>query len=248
VQSAGIALEGTRIPKSSNLPILQLPGEGPAILTPAAGRAASVTPIQPLMEDVYDRAPAAYLTRSRELAFLANALLTGCSVYSRPFTVEEAWTAAVGICNLGLEGRPPNTTLVHHDLLTAFQEGWRLLHEEVGMFVSGQLVATLTDLESIDPATQRDLQRLRRELERHRKRSEPWRAREALDVIAILDMPTWASLEGLLNECPVLPATLKAIVDGQRDAVSPTAFECFTTRAEIVKVQAFAGRLGALLR
>ena len=48
----------------------------------------------------------AYLTRSRELAFLANTLVAGCSVQSRPFTPQEASDAAAGICNLGLEYWP----------------------------------------------------------------------------------------------------------------------------------------------
>ena len=48
----------------------------------------------------------AYFTRSRELAFLANTLLAGCSVQSRPFTPQEASDAAAGICNLGLEYWP----------------------------------------------------------------------------------------------------------------------------------------------
>ena len=51
----------------------------------------------------------AYLTRSRELAFLANTLLAGSSVQSRPFTPQEASDAAACICNLGLE-RWPDTT------------------------------------------------------------------------------------------------------------------------------------------
>ena len=48
----------------------------------------------------------AYFTRSRELAFLANTLLAGCSVQSRPFTPQEASDAAASICNLGLETGP----------------------------------------------------------------------------------------------------------------------------------------------
>jgi len=51
---------------------------------------------------------------------------------------------------------------------------------------------------SVDPASQRDLHLLRRELERNRDAGTPWGGREALDVIAILDTPTWACLCGLL--------------------------------------------------
>ena len=47
------------------------------------------TSIQPLMEYLRDH-DAAYLGRSRELAFLANTLMVGCSVQSRSFTPHEA--------------------------------------------------------------------------------------------------------------------------------------------------------------
>ena len=30
-------------------------------------------------------------------------MLAGCSVYGRPLTLQEAWDAAVGVCNIGLE-------------------------------------------------------------------------------------------------------------------------------------------------
>lgn len=238
-----------------------------ALLGPAPADAAPVTPIQPLMEYVHDTDHVAYVARSRELAFLANALLAGCSVHSRPFTVQEAWNAAVGICNLGLEvwparwpeagvdpTRPPDLTttlpgtfLVDHDLVTAFEAGWRLLHEDVSLFVAERLITTLSDLGSVDPASQRDLHLLRRELERNRDAGTPWRAREALDVIAIFDMPTWACLRGLLGECPMLPAALTAILEGHARSVSATAFACFATSGEIRKVHAFADRLRDVL-
>ena len=164
-----------------------------ALLGPVSADVTRVTPLQPLMEYVHDTDHVAYFARSRELAFLANALLAGCSVQSRPFTVQEAWDAAVGICNLGLEAWParwpetgvdaadltttlPDSFLVDHDVVTAFEAGWRLLHEDVSMFVTDRLIATLADLRSVDPASQRDLYRLRRELERNRDAGAPWRA------------------------------------------------------------------------
>jgi hypothetical protein len=239
-----------------------------AMLGPVPADVARVTPIQPLMEYVHDTDQVAYFARSRELAFLANSLLGGCSVYSRPFTAQEAWDAAVGICNLGLEVGParwletavdaaresdltttlPSTFLVDHDVVTAFEAGWRLLHEDVSMFVAERLIATLADLRSVESESQRDLYLLRRELERNRDAGTPWFTREvALDVIAILDMPTWACVRGLLSECPVLPAALTAIIEGHSRSVSATAFACFTTSGQIRKVHEFAARLRDLL-
>jgi hypothetical protein len=214
-----------------------------ALLGPVTPDVARLTPIQSLIERVHDTDLDADFARSRELAFLANALLAGCSVYSRPFTTQEAWNAAVGVCNLGLEVCPARD----HNLVTAFEAGWRLLYEDVSMIVAERLIATLADLRGLDTATERDLHLLRRELERNRERGTPWRAASALDAIGILDMPTWACLCGLLSECPVLPAALTAIVEGHTHSVSATAFECFGTAAQIRRVHDFADRLRDIL-
>ena len=133
--------------------------------------------------------------------------------------------------------------MVDHDVVTAFEGGWRVLHEDVSMFVTERLIATLADFGSVGSEIQHDLHLLRRELELHRDVGAPWRAQGALEVIGILDMPAWACLSGLLSECPVLPAALKAILEGHAGSVSATAFECFATRAQIRKVHEFAERL-----
>src|SRR5258708_6136305 len=207
--------------------------------------------------------------RSREMAFLANILMAGCTVQSRPFTAQEASDAIVGICNLGLEHWPvrwpdsetrgaastadfvatvPDAFLVDHDLVMAFELGWTVLHEDVSMFVAEQLIATLTDLRCVDAEIQDGLDALRRELVQQRDAGAPWRARDALDVLAMLDMPSWASLLGLLDECPVLPAALTAILEGRIGAVSATAFEFIATTGQIGDVRAFMERLLDALR
>ena len=95
----------------------------------------------------------------------------------------------------------------------------------------------------MDTDVERDLYRLRRELTRHRDAGTPWLAAHALEVIAILDTPTWACLCGLLSECPVWPAALTAILERHAGSISATAFECFTTRNQIRQVHDFAERL-----
>ena len=215
------------------------------------------------MEYVRDNDDLAHHARSRELAFLANTLIAGCSVQSRPFTGQEASDAAVGICNLGLEHWParwpdadtrdrstasiaatvPDAFLVLHDLVTAFEVGWAVLHEDVSMFVAEHLIVTLTDLRSVDATIQSGLRTMRRELVRQRDAGTPWRARAALDVIAMLDVPAWASLVGLLDECPVLPAALTATLERHTGAVSATAFEFIATTDQVGKVRAFMAKL-----
>jgi hypothetical protein len=226
------------------------PARPRALIGPASADAVRVTPIQPLMEYLIDADPAAYFARSQQLAFLANALLAGSGVHSRAFTTEEAWDAAVGICNLGLEAFDrhatlPDSYLVDHDAMPAFEAGWRLLHHDVSRYVVDRLIATLSDLQSVDSAIQDDLLQLRRELERHR--DAPWHARESLDVIGILDMPAWACLCGLLSECPVLPEALTAVVEGHPRAVSATAFTSFSTAGQFHQVREFVARLRDVL-
>jgi hypothetical protein len=110
----------------------------------------------------------AYLTRSRELAFLANTLLAGSSIQSRPFTPQEASDAAACICNLGLECWPRHSAsdafLVDHDLVTAFEVGWSVLYQDVSLFVADQLISTLADLQCVDADTRHGLRALRRTL------------------------------------------------------------------------------------
>jgi hypothetical protein len=246
-----------------------VPERPQALLEATASHPSRFARLRPLMEHVRDTDDRAYFTRSREIAFLANTLIAGCSLQSRPFTAQEASEAVVGICNLGLEHWParwpdadtrdgastadlgatvPAAFLVDHDLVMAFEVGWAVLHEDVSMFVAEQLIAALSDLRRVDAETQDGLDALRHELVRQRDAGTPWRARDALDVLAILDTPSWASLVGLLDECPVMPAALRATLEGHVAAVSATAFEFISTTAQIGEVRTFMGRLPEALR
>src|SRR3954468_7396806 len=126
--------------------------EQPRALLEAAGeepRAGRLPLLRRLMEFMLHHDHATYSARARELAFLANTLLAGSSIQSRPFTPGEASDAAACICNLGLEcwparwpgaaspGRSPGALdtampadafLVDHDLVAAFEVGWSVLY------------------------------------------------------------------------------------------------------------------------
>ena len=244
--------------------------ERPRALLEAADshpQAARLARLRRVMEYVRDTHETAYLTRSRELAFLANALLAGCSVQSRPFTPQEASDAAAGICNLGLEhwpanhlrhgsgGQaatppdtfPPDSFLIDHDLVTAFEVGWSVLHQDVSLFVAEQLIATLDNLHCVDRDIQRGLVTLRRKLVKQRDAGTPWLARNAADVLAMLDMTAWISVLGLLDECPVLPAALTANLEGRTTTVSPTAFDFISTAAQIGDIRSFMRKLPDVL-
>jgi len=240
---------------------------------PQASRLARV---RRLMEYLRDTDDTTYLTRSRELAFLANTLLAGCSVQSRPFTPQEASDAAAAICNLGLEywparwsgatshdasaprirdtatatpgdRFPPDSFLVDHDVVTAFEVGWSVLHHDVSLFVAQQLVSTLDDLDCVDRDIRRELAALRRKLVEHCDAGTPWLARGAADVLAMFDATAWISVLGLLDECPVMPAALTAILERRTTTVSPTEFDFISTAAQIGDVRTFMRRLPDVL-
>lgn len=236
-----------------------------ALLDGEHAQPSRVALIRTLIEYVRDSDDPLYVARSQELAFLANTLAAGCSIQSRAFTPQEASDAAVGICNLGLEHWPvrwpdidatsaadlaagiPGTFLRDHDLVAAFEVGWTVLHEDVGLFATDQLVAALSTLHCADADIQEGLDTLRVELTKQRQAGTPWHARDALDAIAMLDMPAWVSVRGLLDECPVIPAALSATLEGRTGAISATAFEFISTRSQLGTVREFMARFVDIL-
>jgi hypothetical protein len=115
------------------------------------------------------------------------------------------------------------------------------------MFVAGQLLLALADLRFSDADVQRGVHVLRIELRRQRKAGTPWRARDALDVMATLDIPAWVSVLGLLDECPVIPAALTATLEGRIGAISATEFEFVSTRRQLGEIRAFMARFPDIL-
>jgi hypothetical protein len=248
-----------------------MPQRPRALLEAGDAGPARFTRLRRLMAHVRDTDETAYFTRSRELGFLANTLLAGCSVQSRPFTPPEASDAAAGICNLGLEywparwpsvGAPggfggpsattpevflPDSLLIEHDLVTAFEVGWSVLHHDVSLFVADQLISTLADIDCVDRDIRRELVALRRTLVKQRDAGTPWRARDAAEILSMLDPTAWISVLGLLDECPVQPAALTAILEGRTTTVSPTAFEFISTAAQIDDVRTFMRKLPDVL-
>jgi len=194
-----------------------------------------------------DADPVVLDARSRELAFLANALMAGGSVLSRAFTPREASEAAIAICQLGVASRPTiRGVSVDDDLIAAFEIGWTTLHE-LSLFVARQLIDALTHLRCADPAMLIGLSTLRRELVRHSRNGTPWLVHDALDVIATLDVPICSGLEALLSECPVLSDAVTAILDRRTSAIDPAAFQFISRPAQVRQVRTFASMLLGLL-
>jgi hypothetical protein len=194
---------------------------------------------------------AASAEQTRQIARFANTLMAGCSFQARLFTAREAADAALATCRLGVEMTTGHAVdaaaLVAHDLGHAFEAGWAALHDDVGAFAAGQLIAMLPDVATTDSEIGKGLRGLRRVLVRHQRAGKPWLARDALDVIAILDVPVWAGLLGLLDECPFLPAAVPAILSHSSTAIDATAFEFSATTAQVRRAQEFVARIPELL-
>ena len=225
------------------LALLEAPDEDP--------RAARLPILRRLMAFALSHDVAAYGNRSRELAFLANTLLAGSSVQSRPFTAREASEAVAATCNLALEGWTAHDSfLVDHDLVTVFEAGWSRLYREVSLSVMDQLLVTLAGLDGadgLDADARRGLRVLRRTLKKARAAGTPWLARDAAGVLATLDMTAWAGVLGLLDECPHLPEALTAVLERRKTAVSPSAFAFISTAGQVGDVSLFMRALPAAL-
>jgi hypothetical protein len=222
--------------------MLEAPPRG--LLEGSSGAAPRLARIHAALRAVFEHDPAVYARRSAELGYLANTLVSGCSIQGRAFTTLEASDAALAICNLGLEsGAAADDVLVTHDLVGVFQNGWAVLYERVSVSTALGLIEALKAIRVHDRDTRMGLSRLRVELTRQLKAGLPWKARGALEVIATLDLPAWAALRGLLDECPVMQLVIGPPGGGKPHAVSPTAFEFISGIAQIEAIHGFLALL-----
>jgi hypothetical protein len=198
---------------------------------------------------VQEHAGGAYERRSEELAYLANVLVAGCSFQSRRFRAVEAADAVLATCNLGLEQRAgsmrdalPRDLLVARDLVGIFHDGWRILHEDVALFAAGRLVDVLADLACGDGHVRRQIVELCGRLRTQLAAGTPWRERENLDVLASLDLPSWAVLVNLVDECPVVPRDT-AVAPGRPALRVNTEFEFISEYRQVKWVAGFLDSL-----
>jgi hypothetical protein len=211
--------------------------DGPRGLLPPA---AEETSRLALIEDYVASHPASV----QELAYLANAILSGCSIQARPFAPQEASNAVMAVCNLGLEAWPRHWK--ECDLVAAFQVGWTVLHRDVAMYATKRLIAVIGGIDGADRDIQIRLQGLRHELAQGLRDATPWRARNALDVIVMLDAPCWAALVALTDECPVLHAAIGAPRKGSR-SIDPAGYEFISQLRQLASVREFMDSLPARL-
>jgi hypothetical protein len=177
--------------------------------------------------------------------FLANVLVSGCTVQRRSFTLREALDAVAATCTLGRESWPSDRPLPS-DPVPLFQEGWRRLHRDVSMTAAASLLDALGSIQSGDDDLRLELSALRRALQTQHRSGTPWRVGDRLDVLAQLDLPTWAALVALLDECPVMLANVHA-PDGRPHTVDPSRFEFIAEAGHVAAVRQFLARVTDLL-
>lgn len=183
---------------------------------------------------------AEWTIRHQELVFLANVLVAGCSVHERPFARREATDAVAATCNLGLVYWPPQWLEPEgHTLVAAFQVGWAVLHREVSMFAAERVLDALDNVRTSDLDLQLGLHVLRHDLDKAWREGTPWRVRDRLDVLASLDLPAWAALVALFDECPVMLANVSAAGDRRPHRVDPSAFQFIADARHIAAVHEF---------
>ena len=150
---------------------------------------------------------------------------------------------SVAICNLGLENWPPDWP--DRDLITAFQVGWTALYHDVCVYAAQHLIDIVAHLRCKDRDIQLRLHALARALARHLRDGAPWRARHALEVLVMLDAPSWAALLALIDECPVMHAAVAS--RHSRHAINVGDFEFISHNSQINAVRVFMESLPSTL-
>ena len=222
-----------------------------ARLTGTVDEAPRLARIHEALRVVMERDAAAYARRSSELGYLANTLVAGCSVQGRPFTPAEATDAVLAVCNLGLENWPAayaDDVLAAQHLIGIFEVGWGTLHERVGMPAARRLGEALVGLHPRERDLHVALHQLRLQLMKYVDAGTPWRARQRLDAVSGLDLLAWTGLVGLLDECPVLHAAVRAASGPKPLSVHPADFDFVSRNADIACVETFLAALPATLR
>lgn len=195
-----------------------------------------------------EAADAGWVQREQEFAFIANALVAGCSILGRPFERQEASDAVTATCNLGIAHWPVCwAPAPAHTLTTVFQVGWTVLHRDVSMAASARLLDILDAMRPRDRDVQFEFQAFARELRRQHQAGAPWRARNGLDILAPFDLLACAALGALLDECPVMLANVSPATGRELHSVDPSRFQFIADERHIAAVHAFLVSMPELL-
>jgi hypothetical protein len=186
--------------------------------------------------------------REQEMAFIANALVAGCSILGRPFERREAIDAITATCSLGIEHWPAHWVPAReHRVTTVFQVGWAVLHRDVSIFAATRLLDVLDSIRPRERDMQIEFQMLARELRKQTQAGTPWRVRSRLELLAPFDLLATAALGALFDECPVMLANVSGQDLRGLHTVDPSDFQFIADARHITAVRAFLLRIPELL-
>ena len=121
-----------------------------------------------------------------------------------------------------------------------------VVHRDVSIYAAERLIEVLAGLKCSDRDMQLRLHGLRRQLMEGVRDAAPWRARNHLDVIVMLDAPSWAALLALLDEGPVLHRAILASQD-RRLTIDPSDYQFISQNSDLGVVREFMTSLGGRL-
>lgn len=203
-----------------------------------AGQLAALAQADPITLDVWQQ----------ELGFLANCLLESGVLPAARRSESDAVSAAMATCDLGLErlSAAAGSGASAPGPVAAFREGWSSLHTGVSMPVAEELLRTLKHIPLDTSEFNADVRALRMALQRALAQGRPWDAMPRLEVLAILDLPTWSTLTGLLAELPVVP---QGCLDEQpvKRLRQTTEVEFIGSTRHLAWVRSFSGGIGERL-
>jgi len=147
--------------------------------------------------------------RMRQLSYLANVLVAGCTFQNRSLRPAEAAEAALAACNLGLEAvnaktsADPATLMKAHDAVHFFRVGWNRTFEQVITSTARTLAATILKAKDRrDPWITEQLRGISTSLLKALDAGCPWRCLEQLDTLEIVLEQTFVhDVKGLIDEC-----------------------------------------------
>jgi hypothetical protein len=155
-----------------------------------------------------DTDPKLYTKCMRELNYLANVLISGCSFSGRAFRPAEAAEATLTTCNLGLEYNPE--ALNDHNILKMFRVGWSILFQDVAGHAAKNLVRMLPQFTLLgDHWIKIQIDELIMSLTIVIAKGKPWEIREKLDFLeTVMDSSDVLTIKHFLDEFPTGIPTL----------------------------------------
>ena len=177
-----------------------------------------------------------YEQRIKEFNYLANILISGCSIDGRKFRPYEAADAALATSNLGLEylikGKTSKKKLLEMlESTTAvklFRLGWSVLHREVGMNAAEVLLAyisakrnrkgseTENENRAFGDMVIEGLSDLSDILKKAINDKTPWKAKDHFDVLEVkYDQNAALMFKIFMDECPATVKNLNLVKDSK---------------------------------